>query len=55
MKNFALEELPLSIEIETKQVLKQVTTANRYLAELKGVSETIPNQAILRTCSRSFK
>lgn len=47
MTNYFLKELPLALEIETKQVLKSVTAANRYLAELKGVSETIPNQSIL--------
>lgn len=41
--------LPLpSLEfIETKAVLKRTVLANRYLAELKGVSRTIPNQGIL--------
>ncbi len=43
----AVISLPLQIDLETKQVLKSATTANRYLAELKGISETIPNQAIL--------
>jgi Fic family protein len=47
MTKYLPTELPLSVELETKQVLKSATTANRYLAELKGVSETIPNQAIL--------
>ncbi len=43
----SLKNLPLTIELETKQVLKSVTTATRCLAELKAVSETIPNQTIL--------
>lgn len=47
MGNYLPKELPPSLDLETKQVLKSVSTANRYLAELKGVSETIPNQAIL--------
>ena len=47
MANYSLSELPPSIEIETKKILKSATLANRYLAELKGVSETIPNQSIL--------
>ena len=42
-----LEKLPPSFELETKQVLKNVAIASRCLAELKGVSETIPNQNIL--------
>jgi Fic family protein len=32
---------------ETRAVLKKVALANRYLAELKGVAATIPNDAIL--------
>ena len=42
-----LTKLPLPIDLETKPVLKGVNLANKYLAELKGVSETIPNQTIL--------
>ncbi len=47
MTNYSPQELPPSIELETKKILKSATTANRYLAELKGVSENIPNQSIL--------
>lgn len=41
--------LPLeSIEQwETRAVLKQAAEAHRYLAELKGVAATIPNEEIL--------
>lgn len=39
--------LPLSIELETKEILKKVISANRALAELKGVATSIPNQHIL--------
>lgn len=39
--------LPLTIDVETKQVLKQVALAHRYLAELKGIAATIPNEQIL--------
>jgi Fic family protein len=39
--------LPLTIELETKAILKKVITANRALAELKGVANSIPNQHIL--------
>lgn len=42
-----LTALPLTLDLETKQILKSTLTANRYLAELKGVSETIPDQSIL--------
>jgi len=48
MTNYSLSELPPSSnELETKAILKASITANKYLAELKGVSETIPNQSIL--------
>lgn len=47
MQKTILKKLPLSIELETKKVLKKVSSANRYLAELKGISESIPNQTIL--------
>lgn len=40
-------DLPVPVEVETKAVLKQATTAHRYLAELKGVAATIPNEQIL--------
>jgi len=39
--------LPLSIELESKVILKKSAQAHRYLAELKGVVSTIPNEAIL--------
>lgn len=47
MKNYIIPSLPLSIDIESKAVLKQATLAHRYLAELKGIAATIPNQSIL--------
>jgi len=39
--------LPPKAEIETKTTLKKAISAGRALAELKGLGETIPNQAIL--------
>lgn len=39
--------LPLNKEIESKTVLKKIISANRALAELKGVAKSIPNQSIL--------
>jgi Fic family protein len=47
MVHFILQELPVAIDVETKAVLKQAALAHRYLAELKGISKTIPNQGIL--------
>jgi len=47
--NHNLIKLPLpNIETwETRAVLKKTALAHRYLAELKGISATIPNEAIL--------
>jgi len=42
-----LPVLPPKVEVETKEVLKKTISAGRALAELKGLGETIPNQAIL--------
>ena len=39
--------LPPGKEVETRPVLKKAITANRVLAELKGLGLTIPNQAML--------
>ena len=39
--------LPLDTELETPPVLRQLARAHRYLAELKGMAESIPNEAIL--------
>jgi Fic family protein len=45
--SFVLEPLPPQFDPETKSLLKHAAIAHRYLAELKGISQTIPNQAIL--------
>ncbi len=42
-----LPMLPPKAEIETRATLKKAISAGRALAELKGLGETIPNQAIL--------
>lgn len=39
--------LPPNGAIESKAVLKKLAEAHRYLAELKGIANTIPNQNIL--------
>ena len=44
---FVLNQLPPATDLETKAILKKAAIAHRYLAELKGISETIPNQGIL--------
>lgn len=45
--NYTIPQLPLSIELETKPVLKKLAKAHQALAELKGVTGIIPNQSIL--------
>lgn len=39
--------LPPETELETRAVLKKLALAHRYLAELKGMAATIPNEHIL--------
>jgi Fic family protein len=39
--------LPPDVELETPEVLKKALQAQRYLAELKGISQTMPNHVIL--------
>ena len=46
-KQYNVPTLPLPYDLETKAILKQVNAANRRLAELKGVAQTIPNENIL--------
>lgn len=45
MKTLTL--LPISIDLESKAVLKKLAKAHQALAELKGVAASIPNQGIL--------
>lgn len=45
--SYVLPALPPPQLIETAPVLKALTRAHRYLAELKGRAATIPNQGIL--------
>lgn len=47
--NYVIPHLPFDDieQIETRATLKKTALAHRYLAELKGVAETIPNEAIL--------
>lgn len=47
MKEWKLKELPLKYDVETKKVLKALPAAHAALAELKGISSTIPNENIL--------
>jgi Fic family protein len=47
MKDIDLPILPPPIDLETKSILKKSISANKKLAELKGILNTIPNAAIL--------
>ncbi len=44
---FKLELLPPLLDLETKAILKKTASTHRYLAELKGISASIPNEEIL--------
>src|SRR5574344_2590918 len=46
MEKYDIPHLPLSYDLETKVVLKQVNKSNQRLAELKGVARTITNENI---------
>lgn len=38
---------PVNVNLESKKVLKKLIAANKALAELKGVANSIPNRSIL--------
>jgi Fic family protein len=44
---YSPQRLPPKVDLETKKVLKKLSNAHRFLAELKGISATIPNEIIL--------
>nr|VFJ54269.1 MAG: Fic family protein [Candidatus Kentron sp. DK]VFJ55829.1 MAG: Fic family protein [Candidatus Kentron sp. DK] len=44
---FRLQPLPPAVELESRAILRQLSLAHRYLAELKGMATTIPNESIL--------
>ncbi len=51
-KQYIIPKLPLSVDVETKAVMKQTNLASRKLAELKGIVQIIPQPSILmRTLS----
>lgn len=47
LNTYRIPNLPLRYDLETKNILRQVNSANKKLAELKGVAQTIPNERIL--------
>lgn len=44
---YQIPTLPLKHVVETPSILKKAISANKVIAELKGVAQTIPNQEIL--------
>jgi Fic family protein len=47
MKTKELNKLPLNQDIESRKILKKLTSAHKALAELKGIVSSIPNENIL--------
>lgn len=47
MTAYSLELFPPPVALETEPVLRALVLAHRYLAELKGVARTIPNEGLL--------
>jgi Fic family protein len=47
MTTYMPPPLPLSIDLETKTVLKKLASARGALAELKGAAGLVPNESIL--------
>lgn len=46
-QQYPIPELPFSFDVETLRVLKKAIQANKAIAELKGIAQTLPNQALL--------
>ena len=44
---YYIPDLPLPYDLETKEVMKHLVSAHRYLAQLHGVARIIPNEKIL--------
>lgn len=42
-----LKKLPPEVDLETKKILKQLARSHRFLAELKGYADLLPNKNIL--------
>ena len=45
--SYAISNLPLAGEIESRAILKKLPTVERALAELKGIAQIVPNNDIL--------
>ena len=44
---YNIPNLPLAFDVETKEILKQLSKSRSALAELKGFAQIIPNETIL--------
>ncbi len=44
---YSLEHFPKQAKLENLDILRKLVFAHRFLAELKGVCRSIPNQGIL--------
>lgn len=44
---YRIPDLPLPFDVESKEVMRHLVIAHRYLAELHGVARIIPNENIL--------
>ena len=44
---YNIPTLPLTFDVETKEILKQLSKSRGALAELKGFARIIPNEEIL--------
>lgn len=47
MSNYSISQFPPETSLESEAVLRALVLAHRYLAELKGVAHTIPNEGLL--------
>ena len=47
MGEYIVKPLPPKIDLESKRILRKLPEAHRFLAELKGMAATIPNESIL--------
>jgi Fic family protein len=47
MSEYSLTSFPPAQSLETEEVLRALVLAHRYLAELKGIAQTIPNEGLL--------
>jgi len=45
--SYSIEQFPTAEQLANTAIYKKLISAHRYLAELKGVCRSMPNQAIL--------